>query len=51
MGGTHLAETPFVKPGDTATLEIDLKPGRYVLTCPATGHTEHGMNSRFEVEA
>ena len=48
-GGTLVAETPFVRPGGTETLDVDLEPGEYVLTCPVPGHIEHGMHAQIEV--
>lgn len=50
-GGILIAETPFVRPGDTATLDVNLAPGQYVLTCLVPGHIDHGMYSDIAVQA
>jgi hypothetical protein len=44
-------ETPLVQPGGTATLTLELKPGKYEVYCPV-GHDSHkmlGMVAELEV--
>src|ERR1043166_339426 len=42
--------TPNPKPGQTATLQVDLKPGTYTITCPVDFHTMRGMKSTLTVK-
>ena len=40
-----LAESPPLRPGETARLAVDLPPGAYLATCPLDRHHtlgEHG---------
>lgn len=32
-----------IEPGQTATLDVDLQPGRYTVYCPVADHEEKGM--------
>ncbi|HKP05561.1 MAG TPA: cupredoxin domain-containing protein [Chthoniobacterales bacterium] len=43
-----LATNP--KPGQTQTLEVNLKPGTYVVTCPVDFHTAKGMKTTLTVK-
>jgi uncharacterized cupredoxin-like copper-binding protein len=42
--------SPNPKPGETATLEVDLKPGTYTITCPVDFHTGRGMKTTLTVK-
>lgn len=42
-------EQHLVRPGQTRTLEYDLKPGRYEVICTIPGHREAGMTAVVEV--
>ena len=42
--------SPNPKPGQTATLQVDLKPGTYNITCPLPFHTMRGMKSTLMVK-
>jgi uncharacterized cupredoxin-like copper-binding protein len=35
--------------GDSASLEVDLKPGTYTVYCPVDGHRGKGMTSTITV--
>ena len=35
--------------GNTAALEVDLKPGTYTVYCPVNGHAEKGMKKTVTV--
>lgn len=35
--------------GNTASLEVDLKPGTYTIYCPVNGHAEKGMKKTVTV--
>src|SRR5213082_637820 len=37
--------SPNPKPGQTATLKVDLKPGIYNINCPLPFHTMRGMKT------
>jgi len=50
QGGTLVAETDFIQPGDVALLSLDLEPGEYLFTCPIAGHTELGMHTEVTVQ-
>jgi uncharacterized cupredoxin-like copper-binding protein len=36
--------------GNTASLEVDLKPGTYTIYCPVAGHAEKGMKKTVTVK-
>lgn len=36
-------KTPLIEPGKSATLNADLKPGKYKLYCTVPGHEQSGM--------
>ena len=38
------------KPGQTQTLEVDLKAGTYAITCPVDFHTAKGMKATLTVK-
>jgi plastocyanin len=38
-----------LKPGETKTLEVDLKPGTYRVYCPVGSHAEQGMSMELKV--
>ncbi|HXX41732.1 MAG TPA: cupredoxin domain-containing protein [Chthoniobacterales bacterium] len=42
--------SPDPKPGQTGTLQVDLKPGTYEITCPLPFHTMHGMKTTLTVK-
>ena len=44
-------ETPVVQPGETTTLTLTLKPGRYEIYCPvgSDSHKKLGMEARLQV--
>jgi len=41
--------TQLLKRGDTAALEVNLKPGTYTAYCPVKGHREKGMRTTVVV--
>ncbi len=41
--------SPILRSGQTATLEVDLPPGEYVAYCPVGGHRGLGMEGRIIV--
>ena len=43
VGGTLVAQTPYIQPGGVALLEVDLEPGEYMLVCGVRGHVAKGM--------
>jgi uncharacterized cupredoxin-like copper-binding protein len=38
------------KPQQTETLQVDLKPGSYAITCPVDFHTQKGMKATLIVK-
>ena len=42
-------KTPMIKPGESATLTIDLEPGTYNYVCTIPGHEQLGMRGTFTV--
>ena len=42
--------SPNPKPGQTATMQVDLKPGTYNITCPVDLHTMRGMRTTLTVK-
>jgi uncharacterized cupredoxin-like copper-binding protein len=38
------------KPRETQTLQVDLKPGTYAITCPVDFHTQKGMKTTLTVK-
>jgi uncharacterized cupredoxin-like copper-binding protein len=43
------AKTPLIDPGKTASLKVDLKPGKYKLYCTVPGHEQLGMKTEVSV--
>ena len=46
--GLHV-QSPTLKRGDRATLDVDLKPGTYEVYCPVDGHKGKGMRRTITV--
>ena len=42
--------SPNPKPGQTGTLQVDLKPGTYDITCPMPFHTMRRMKTTLTVK-
>jgi uncharacterized cupredoxin-like copper-binding protein len=42
-------KTPLIDPGKKATVEADLKPGKYKLYCTVPGHEQLGMKTEVTV--
>jgi uncharacterized cupredoxin-like copper-binding protein len=42
-------KTPLIDPGKKATVEADLKPGKYKLYCTVPGHEQLGMKTDVTV--
>ena len=42
--------SPNPKPGQTGTLQVDLKPGIYTINCPLPFHTMRGMKTTLTVK-
>ena len=43
QGGSDVAATEVLQPGESATLEVDLAPGEYVFYCSVGAHRAAGM--------
>jgi uncharacterized cupredoxin-like copper-binding protein len=43
-------EVEDLAPGKSATLSVNLTPGRYVLVCNIPGHYKHGMHASVTVQ-
>jgi uncharacterized cupredoxin-like copper-binding protein len=41
---------PTVKPGQTSTVAVALKPGRYTFYCPVAGHRAGGMKGTLTIK-
>ncbi len=50
VGGTLIAETGYIHPGEFTTLDIDLEPGEYLLLCSVRGHLERGMYATVQLQ-
>lgn len=48
--GTPAALPSQLTRGDSATLEVDLKPGTYTVYCPVDGHRGKGMTRTVTVQ-
>ena len=44
------AKTNELSRGNTASLEVDLKPGTYTIYCPVDGHKDKGMKKTITVK-
>jgi len=44
-------ERDLVQPGQSKTIEVDLKPGVYEVVCTVPGHKEAGMKATIEVSS
>jgi plastocyanin len=42
-------ESDTVQAGDSSTVTVDLKPGKYVFYCPVGSHREQGMEGTLTV--
>lgn len=42
-------ERDLVQPGQTKTIEVDLKPGVYEVVCTVAGHKDAGMKATIKV--
>ncbi|HVX31365.1 MAG TPA: cupredoxin domain-containing protein [Nitrolancea sp.] len=40
-------KTGTIDPGKSATLKVDLKPGKYEVWCPVPGHKDLGMDGHM----
>jgi uncharacterized cupredoxin-like copper-binding protein len=47
--GAKGAKTPLIDPGKSASLSVDLKPGKYKLYCTVPGHEQLGMKAEVTV--
>ncbi len=50
VGGTLIAETSYIRPGELTLLEVDLEPGEYVLICSVRGHLARGMYDTVQLQ-
>ena len=50
VGGSLVAETGYIQPGEITTLHVDLEPGEYSLICAVRGHTARGMYATVQVQ-
>jgi plastocyanin len=48
-GGGVEEETATIEPGRTASVTVDLRPGRYVFYCPVGDHRAAGMEGTLTV--
>jgi uncharacterized cupredoxin-like copper-binding protein len=48
--GDTADEVEDLAPGKSATLSVNLAPGRYVLVCNIPGHYKQGMHASFTVQ-
>jgi uncharacterized cupredoxin-like copper-binding protein len=44
-----VGRTPVLRPKQTRTLTLTLRPGRYLLICNVSGHYMQGMRAAFRV--
>lgn len=51
QGGSDVAATEVLQPGQTATLEVELTPGDYVFYCSVGNHRAMGMEKSVTVSA
>jgi uncharacterized cupredoxin-like copper-binding protein len=43
-------KTDVLNGGETAALDVDLRPGTYTVYCPVRGHKERGMSKTITVK-
>lgn len=43
-------ESKTIQPGESTTLSVDLKPGKYEFYCPVANHKELGMTGELTVD-
>ena len=48
-GLDEVGQIELLTPGQKQTLDVDLRPGRYVLICNIAGHYSSGMHAGFRV--
>jgi uncharacterized cupredoxin-like copper-binding protein len=51
QGGSDVATTEVLQPGESATLEVELAPGDYVFYCSVGAHRAAGMEVQVTVAA
>jgi uncharacterized cupredoxin-like copper-binding protein len=51
QGGSDVAATEVLQPGESATLEVELAPGDYVFYCSVGAHRAAGMEFPITVAA
>jgi uncharacterized cupredoxin-like copper-binding protein len=51
QGGSDVAATEVLQPGESATLEVELAPGDYVFYCSVGAHRAAGMEFPVTVAA
>ena len=51
QGGSDVAATEVLQPGQSATLEVALEPGDYVFYCSVGAHRAAGMEFPVTVSA
>jgi uncharacterized cupredoxin-like copper-binding protein len=49
QGGSDVAATEVLQPGESATLEVELTPGDYVFYCSVGNHRAMGMQTSVTV--
>ena len=49
-GVQHIDEIPGINKGDTKSLTVNLKPGKYVIICNLPTHYQLGMHVPFTVK-
>ena len=49
QGNGVSAKTPIFNPGQSETLKVTLKPGKYYFFCSVPGHKQAGMNVEVTV--
>jgi uncharacterized cupredoxin-like copper-binding protein len=48
--GLKEAKSSTIGPGQTTTLKVNLKPGKYEFYCPVDGHKQLGMKGEITVK-
>jgi uncharacterized cupredoxin-like copper-binding protein len=48
--GLKEAKSSTIGPGETTTLKVSLKPGKYEFYCPVDGHKQLGMKGELTVK-